>query len=148
LIKQKYERFRQLQEKIQNISPIKQRILKYVDFKGISKRTFYAQSSISRGTLESNTGITEDTLAKCISTFPEINICWLITGKGEMVGKPQNEPSIYSTSPPGADLLAEKDKRIEDLYKIIETQAKLIKNLESSEKKKSSSKDEQKRKVG
>ena len=65
-----------MQEKEQNISPVKQRILQFVDELGISKREFYAKTNISRGTLESKTGITEDTLAKFTQTFPDISLEW------------------------------------------------------------------------
>lgn len=74
-----------MQEKDQNISPIKQRILQYVAQLGISKRDFYQRIGVSRGTLESKTGITEDTLAKFIAIYPEVNLEWLLTGEGEML---------------------------------------------------------------
>jgi hypothetical protein len=45
----------------------------------------FIKTGISMGTLESNTGITEDIMAKFIVTFPEININWLITGEGDML---------------------------------------------------------------
>lgn len=73
-----------MQEKEQNISPIKERILYLIDTWSISKRDFYSKTGISRGTLESKTGITEDTLAKFIATYPEISLDWLILGKGEI----------------------------------------------------------------
>ena len=73
-----------MQEKEQKKSPIKQRILHFVDTLGISKRDFYTQIGVSRGTLESNTGITEDIITKFITIFPTINIEWLMTGDGEM----------------------------------------------------------------
>ena len=76
-----------MQEKIQIFSPIKQRILYFIDYLKDSKRNFYSKTGISRGTLESNSGITEETLAKFIATFPEIDIYWLITGKGEMLSE-------------------------------------------------------------
>ena len=59
-----------MQEKKQNISPIKQRILQFVDTLGISKREFYTQIGVSRGTLESKTGITEEIITKFITTYP------------------------------------------------------------------------------
>lgn len=46
------------------------RILQFADNLNISKREFYAKIGVSRGTLESKTGITEDVLAKFIATFP------------------------------------------------------------------------------
>lgn len=73
-----------MQEKEQKKSPIKQRILHFADTLGISKRDFYTQIGVSRGTLESNTGITEDIITKFITIFPTINIEWLMTGDGEM----------------------------------------------------------------
>ena len=76
--------FAKMQEKEQKISPIKQRILQFADNLNISKREFYAKIGVSRGTLESKTGITEDVLAKFIATFPDVSIEWLMQGKGRM----------------------------------------------------------------
>lgn len=73
-----------MQEKEQKISPIKQRILEFAETLGISKRDFYTQIGVSRGTLESKTGITEDVMAKFIATFPDVSLEWLIRGRGDM----------------------------------------------------------------
>lgn len=74
-----------MQTKEQNISPIKQRILYFAGTLGISKRDFYAKIGVSRGTLESKTGITEDVVTKFFATYPEVSIEWLMLGKGEML---------------------------------------------------------------
>ena len=74
-----------MQGKEQNISPIKQRILFFASTLGISKRDFYAKIGVSRGTLESKTGITEDVVTKFFATFPEVSVEWLMTGEGEML---------------------------------------------------------------
>ena len=74
-----------MQEKRRNISPVKDRILYYIENLSISKREFYSKTGISRGALESPTGITEDTLAKFIATYPEVSLEWLIRGEGEIV---------------------------------------------------------------
>ncbi len=108
--------------KIQKISPIKQRILQFVDSLKISKRDFYAKTSISRGTLESETGITEDTVAKFLAIYPEINLTWLITGKGEMSGV--KEPVTTSTAASSSahiykELYLEKEKEIRELNREI-----------------------------
>lgn len=73
-----------MQEKEQIISPIKQRILHFASTLGISKRDFYAKIGVSRGTLESKTGITEDVITKFFAAYPDINIEWLMTGRGDM----------------------------------------------------------------
>lgn len=73
-----------MQDKEQKISPIKQRILQFAETLNISKRDFYKTIGVSRGTLESKTGITEDIVAKFIATYPEISVEWLVTGEGNI----------------------------------------------------------------
>jgi len=82
---------------MQKKSPIKERILQYADTLKISKRKFYEKTGISRGTLESGTGITEDVLAKFIANFPEIDTEWLMFGTGEMLRNPTHK-GTQSTS--------------------------------------------------
>lgn len=88
---QRYKRFRHMQEKKQKISPIKQRILHFVDTLGITKRDFYAKTGISRGTLESATGITEDTITKVFATYPSLSPSWLVVGVGEMLNNQDHD---------------------------------------------------------
>lgn len=82
---QTYKSFRQLEQKKQNISPVKQRILQFVEQLNISKRQFYENTSISRGTLDNYSGITEETLAKLFAKYKNINPIWLFTGNGDML---------------------------------------------------------------
>lgn len=91
-----------MQEKKQNISPIKQRILFFAGTLGISKRDFYAKIGVSRGTLESKTGITEDVITKFFATYPEVSIEWLMTGEGEML---KNSPSCKEKKQENSDLV-------------------------------------------
>lgn len=72
---------------MQQISPIKQRILEYIDFKGISKYKFYQETGITRGVLDKDSGISEDNIAKFIAYEDEISVLWLMTGNGEMFKK-------------------------------------------------------------
>ncbi len=84
-----------MQEKMQKISPVKQRILSFAASLGCSKREFYSKIGVSRGTLESNTGVTEDVVAKFIATFPDVSLEWLWTGCGEMrSGKQENATKV------------------------------------------------------
>ena len=79
---------------MQEISPIKQRILQYADTLKISKRDFYAKTGISRGTLESNTGITEETLAKFFAVYQEVNPGWILTGNGKHFIEAEDPPRV------------------------------------------------------
>lgn len=119
-----------MQEKTQKVSPVKQRILYFVDSLGISKREFYQKVGISRGTLESNTGITEETITKLLAIYANISPVWLLTGNGEML---INEVSSGTKNniPPGPcqqcqlreKMLEEKDRTISVLEKLVDTLA-------------------------
>ena len=87
-----------MQEKIHNISPIKQRILYLIDSLGVSKRKFYQDTGISRGTIESKTGITEEIMAKFLATYQNVSPGWLITGEGEML-LGRNEEGVSGQGP-------------------------------------------------
>lgn len=99
-----------MQAKEQKISPIKQRILQFADSLNISKREFYAKIGVSRGTLESKTGITEDILAKFVATFPDVSIDWLMHGKGEMVKK--NTPEVNLSGDVTVELVLSRDEKL------------------------------------
>lgn len=74
---------------------------------GISKRDFYSKIGVSRGTLESPTGITEDVVAKFIAIFPDINSDWLLTGKGDMLKSKCTPSNPDNDNPPACH---EEDK--------------------------------------
>lgn len=85
-----------MQEKERKISPIKLRILQFIDYKGISKYEFYKNTSISRGTLDNSSGLTEENIAKFLAYYKEINANWLLTGEGPML----RETTEYNNGPP------------------------------------------------
>jgi hypothetical protein len=131
-----------MSSKMQKKSPIKQRILHFVDTLNISRRDFYAITGISRGTLESSTSITEDTLAKFIAIYHNVNPVWLLSGASTML-LPQpsvSEPTECAPppvpppkKPPGA--CAEcllRDKIISSLEQTVASQQKTIATLEES----------------
>ena len=70
---------------MKNISIQKERILKFIEYKGLSKNKFYIQTGISNGVLDKNSGLSMDTVEKFYSTFPEVNAEWLLTGNGAMI---------------------------------------------------------------
>lgn len=83
---------------MQEKSIIKQNILKYLDFIGLSPYKFYQKTGITRGVLTQNNGMSEENTAKFLAYFPEINSEWLLTGNGDMLKETVihnriNEPS-------------------------------------------------------
>jgi len=89
----------------------KERIIQFIEYKGLSKNKFYIETGISNGTLDKKTGISTDTIEKLYSSFPEINLEWLLTGKGEMIK--QDRPAAV---PDNEELsrLKEENSRLKD----------------------------------
>lgn len=88
----------------QNISKIKSRILHYAENKNLSKRKIYLSSGIANGVLDKPTGLSEDNIEKFISTYPDVNPEWLITGTGPML-KTLSEVATRSSDKGGIPLI-------------------------------------------
>jgi hypothetical protein len=111
-----------MQEKTQKKSTIKQNILHYIDYKGITRYEFYKKSGITRGVLDQNNGMSEENTARFLANYPEVSIEWLLTGAGNMLKSNDNQSLISAC--------AERDRIIESKEEIIATQKKLIASLE------------------
>lgn len=63
----------------------KERILKYIDTQGVSNRQFCITIAVSHTYFSVKGAISSDILAKIFTRYPEINMDWVITGRGEML---------------------------------------------------------------
>lgn len=63
------------------------RMLMYIDFKQIKKSEFYRKTKLSNGYLDKVKELGSDKVESIISIFPDINLEWLLTGRGEMIKK-------------------------------------------------------------
>ena len=113
---------------MQENSIIKQNILKYLEYKGITPYKFYKDNDVTRGILTQNNGITEENLLKFVRFAQDISLNWLLTGEGDMI-KPETQPNASSNtvSPPSECC---EDGVISTLKDIIKEQAKEIVRLE------------------
>ncbi|MDN3621305.1 S24 family peptidase [Polaribacter undariae] len=69
---------------------IKERVLEISDFKGIGKEKFFSDLGVTYGNFKGKAkekALSSDVLAKIVSKYPEINLEWLLLGKGEMSSK-------------------------------------------------------------
>lgn len=80
---------------MQENSIIKQNILKYLEFKGITPYRFYKENDVTRGILTQNNGITEENLLKFVRFAQDISLDWLILGEGTML---KTETPLEDTS--------------------------------------------------
>lgn len=106
-----------------NFSTQKERILQFIEYKGISKNKFYIETGISNGVLDKKSGLSMDTVEKFYSTYPEINPEWLLTGRGNML-KSDNENKESSI------IIHHGDRKTRD--KIIESQEIPLYDLEAT----------------
>lgn len=81
---------------MQEKSLIKQNILHYIDYKGITKYQFYKESGITRGVLDQNNGMSEENTARFLAKYKDINPTWLITGKGSMLLNAENNINTFN----------------------------------------------------
>lgn len=88
-----------MQENRQEKSPIKKRILHYLDLKGITKYAFYRDSGVTRGILDHPTGISEDNITKFLSFAQDISPVWLLTGEGKIFTAQKTENKKGSILP-------------------------------------------------
>jgi phage repressor protein C with HTH and peptisase S24 domain len=64
---------------------IQNRVLQYLEYKGITPYRFCKDLGLSMGYLDKKGSIGTDKYLKIIEYYPEINDNWLLTGKGEML---------------------------------------------------------------
>lgn len=94
-----------------------ERILKFIDYKGISVNSFERSIGKSTNYVRNSKSFTSNVLASIMEIYPELSIDWLITGKGEMLksenysllaeppieyGKKQTRPRVPLTAAAGS----------------------------------------------
>ena len=94
---------------MRDFSIIKQKILQYLDIKGISKYKFYQETGITNGILSQTNGLSEENTLKFLSKYRDISLDWLFYDEGSMLrsdapsdshafGKPS--PQTHNVLPP------------------------------------------------
>lgn len=115
-----------MKEKSRDFSFVKEKILQFIDFKGISKYKFYRDTGIANGILSQKGGISEENMLKTLSYFPEINANWLLTGEGEMIKENHNNMTNNSISSSNV----QQGNHINDVSVIIKVQENFQRMIE------------------
>lgn len=106
---------------MRNFSVIKERILQYLDFKGITKYKMYQETGITNGVLSQKNGLNEENILKFLSVYQDISLEWLFYGK---------EPLLKNTQQASKDAACtnciEKERIIEAQKSTISTQKEFI----------------------
>ncbi len=123
---------------MQEKSRIKKNILKYIDFKGVSKYEFYKRTGITRGVLDQNNGMSEENTTKFLAVYGnELPAEYLfkelknVDFVQDSSLKLQENSSAYLTNQEDLKLiLKEKEERILYMKETIDAQKKYIVRLE------------------
>lgn len=119
-----------------HIMTTKEKIIKYLKHKNISKREFYTRTGLSNGFLDSGKHLGTENLALIINNFPDLNIKWIVLDEGNMIIEAKNIEQQTNKSKDNNDvsalklLIIEKNKLIEAKDRLIEEQDKLLKEKE------------------
>ena len=67
-------------------SPVKERIIKFIEYKNISKNAFEEACHLSKRYISNLKGTPGSRIIRNIkNTYPELNTVWLLTGAGQMI---------------------------------------------------------------
>lgn len=95
------------------------RMQAYITFKGLKKSEFYRTVGLANGYLDKVKELGSDKVESIITKYSDINLEWLITGKGPMIK--ENAPPKWSD----ADNLKLRDEIIELQKEIIRLQKEI-----------------------
>lgn len=73
---------------MENISTIKDRILTFLEFKGIKKADFYSTTGISDSNFKGknlSSQLGGDAIVKVLTSYPNLSADWLLVGRGDML---------------------------------------------------------------
>lgn len=119
---------------MENLTEIKSRLIQFAKAKGFTREEFYKKIGIDGANFRGKNASSElgsDKIVSILQVFPELNSDWLLLGKGEMLRSeaPKPAPSSADSDKIWKEILADKDRRIEELiienYKIREQVAKI-----------------------
>lgn len=109
---------------MRSFSFIKEKILQYLDYKGITKYKFYQETGITNGILSQSNGFSEENILKFLNVYKDISLDWLFFGTEPMI-----KTDTTKEQSGNCQSCADKERIIEALKSTISTQDTLIKVL-------------------
>lgn len=96
---------------------VKERLIEYIDFRGVSKSEFCRTIGVSAAFVTSIVkSIQPDKIERIALNYPELNTGWLLTGEGDML-KSQNSLSQLSDTDIAKMAEEKSSKMLMGLYK-------------------------------
>ncbi len=119
---------------------IKERIIQFIDLKGVTKEHFYNKIGMTSANFRGKakeTPINSTAIENILSEFPNLNLDWLITGKGEMTKMStqivKNEGTTNNQNNINAPVEGNITIPQNEMYNIIEIQRELNNIIKKSQ---------------
>lgn len=107
---------------MKNISTYKDKILQFIEHKGLSKNKFYIETGLSNGTLDKKSGLTIKTAEKIFSTYSDLSVEWFFRDNGEMIinsNSIEKDNALNIAAEPGKEYLETRVKDLEQENKML-----------------------------
>jgi len=102
---------------------MKNRLRQFIEYTGVNNYTFEKKIGTSEGTIRrffgDKNGLTVSTLSKISDFYPELNLDWLITGRGDMLFDEEQKQPKNPPQPIDGRLILALANKISDLSREI-----------------------------
>jgi len=109
---------------------ISERLLQYLEYKGITRAAFYKATGLANGYLDKKPNIGADKIERIIYAYTDISLNWLITGQGEMILNEENISESGRILKP-IEIIGKLVQQNETLITIIDRHSSIIEKLSS-----------------
>ncbi|NKI28233.1 hypothetical protein HCG49_16895 [Arenibacter sp. 6A1] len=107
---------------------INNKIIQYLDFKGISQRQFTSKCKLSEGVLRRGKNIGSGYLKTIKTNYPDFNINWLLFDEGEMIIK----PSMPLMQEPQSEQKVANCINCKNLERLLESKEELLRSKDET----------------
>lgn len=96
-------------------SPIKGRVIEYIDYLGITKEYFYETTGLHASNFKGKGGLSElggDKIAKILTVFNKLSSKWLLTGEGPIEDDAETAPNHDNLQPGPCQQCEQRERTI------------------------------------
>lgn len=115
---------------------VKERLKAFIDYKRLTQETFAISIGVSSGYMGAmRKGPSIDVLNNIAIEYPELNIEWLVIGRGEMLLKSKVDEDVSIAAEPSPEYGTRKDKvdqALAGLSELMKSQQKAIEDIRNS----------------
>ena len=105
------------------------RLMQYLDAKGISRAAFYKATGLANGYLDKRPNIGADKIERILSVYPDISLVWLVRGVGEMFYNSEQDHSQVDKTLKPVEIISKLVTQNDALIAIIHRHSLVIERL-------------------